>query len=84
MLEEVSSYKPKQPSKSDWDSVIERAVKLEDDGHSCKLVRALAHAEKVCAPYENQDSFRVKGNMWLQLGNMGEFVYFVHAQGIAR
>ncbi|KAI9847964.1 MAG: hypothetical protein M1837_001481 [Sclerophora amabilis] len=70
LLDEITNYVPKHPQASDWDAIIERAKVFGDDGHACKFVRALAHAEQVCAPWEHSEKFRIKGKMWLQLGNM--------------
>jgi hypothetical protein len=67
-LDEIRNYKPKQPS--DWDKIIERVRSMEDDGHASKLVRALAHGQKVCAPYEEKAEFRLKKDDWLQLAHM--------------
>lgn len=74
LSEEISNYKPKIPSS--WDDIFTRARKTEDDGHASKLVRALAHGEKLCeAPGSSGSSdstFQIKNEMWLQLGHMGE------------
>ncbi|KAJ9626409.1 hypothetical protein H2203_004041 [Taxawa tesnikishii (nom. ined.)] len=73
LLDEVVNYKPKKPSKDakdPWDDIIDRVRQYEDDGHGAKLVRALAHGQKICEPYEDRESFRIKKNMWLQLGHM--------------
>lgn len=67
-LEDVRSYQPKQPS--GWDRIIDRVKAFEDDGHGSKLVRALAHGQQACAPYEDREAFRVKHDDWLQLGHM--------------
>lgn len=67
-LDEIRNYKPKQPS--DWDKVIERVRSMEDDGHAAKLIRALAHGQLVCAPYEAKPEFRLKKDDWLQLAHM--------------
>jgi hypothetical protein len=67
-LSEIRNYQPKQPS--DWDEIIERVRSMEDDGHASKLVRALAHGQQVCAPYEENPEFRLKKNDWLQLAHM--------------
>jgi hypothetical protein len=68
LLSEVTNYKSKKDSS--WDEVIKRVNKYEDDGHSSKLVRALAHGEQVCRKYEDKDGFRITGGMWRTLGNM--------------
>lgn len=68
--------------KGGWEGVFKRVVGHEDDGHACKLVRALRHGEEICRPYDNNNNnnngddprFRIKGGMWLKLGHMGECV----------
>jgi len=67
-LDEIKNYKPTQPS--DWNKIIERVRSMEDDGHAAKLVRALAHGQQVCAPYEEKAEFRLKKDDWLQLAHM--------------
>lgn len=71
-VEEIREYKPKNPSDG-WAEIFARVDGLTDDGHSSKLVRALANGERVCQEYEDRDeakSWRVKGDMWLKLGHM--------------
>lgn len=41
-----------------------------DDGHAVKLGRAVAHGEVVSSKYEDQDWCKIKGFMWLKIGNM--------------
>ncbi|KAF3479537.1 HypA [Arthroderma uncinatum] len=66
-LEDITNYVPKMK----WDEIFKTTVGLEqDDGHAAKFVRHVAHAEKLCKPYEGKDGFRIKGDMWLKLGNM--------------
>ncbi|KAK2869685.1 hypothetical protein FQN49_003117 [Arthroderma sp. PD_2] len=66
-LEDITNYVPKRS----WDEVFKKTVTLEqDDGHAAKFVRHVAHAEKLCKPYEGKDGFRIKGDMWLKLGSM--------------
>jgi len=43
---------------------------MSDDGHAIKLARAVAHGEEVCKNYENEDWCKIKGYMWLKVGNM--------------
>ncbi len=69
-MDEIVNYKPKKPS--DWDGVFERVTNHIDDGHASKLVRAIAHGQAACKEYERSDAFPIKGDMWLQLGHMGE------------
>ncbi|KAL1588329.1 hypothetical protein WHR41_02789 [Cladosporium halotolerans] len=67
-LDEIRNYKPKQPS--DWTKVVERVRAHEDDGHASKMVRALAHGQQSCAPYDSKAEFRLKKDDWLQLAHM--------------
>lgn len=71
---EIVTYKPRQ-SDMTWSSLIKRTNKLtHDDGHISKLIRALAHGAKVCAPYEARQNlssrFPLNGPGWLQIANM--------------
>lgn len=70
LLDEITGYVPKYPY-SGWNDIFERARNFKDDGHACKMVRALAHGERICVSYEDNAKFNVKGEMWLQLANMG-------------
>ena len=74
LLDEIRDYSPKRKDASDWHSIIQRAVLVNDDGHAAKLVRALAHGQHICEPFEEREGFRIKADMWLQLGNMGELL----------
>jgi hypothetical protein len=68
LLDEITNYKPAKDS--DWDGVIKRVRSIEDDGHGCKLVRALAHGQQACQKYEDKPGFMIKGDMWRKLGHM--------------
>lgn len=73
LLDEIANYKPSKPTSTatdPWHDIIERVKNFEDDGHGSKLVRALAHGQQICKPYENKENFRIKRDMWLQLGHM--------------
>ena len=67
-LDEIREYKPRHPS--GWEGIEDRVVNFYDDGHAPKLIRALAHGQKICKPYEGKESFRVKHDDWLQMGHM--------------
>lgn len=68
LLDEIVNYKSKK--NSSWEEVFSRVKKYHDDGHACKLVRAIANGEQFCKKYEDRDGFLIKGDMWRQLGNM--------------
>ena len=77
LLDEVTYYRPKTtPSSGDidaWEQLFERVKLRKEDGHASKLLRALAHGAEICKPYESNEHFRIKHDMWLQLGNMGRY-----------
>ncbi|KAL9065751.1 MAG: hypothetical protein Q9161_008035 [Pseudevernia consocians] len=78
-MDVIDNYKPKHPETAKnsivetgpWDGIFARVLHHDDDGHAAKLVRALAHGETICAANRMDDPlFRIKGDMWLQLGHM--------------
>ena len=80
-MDVIDDYKPKHPETAKntivetgpWDAIFARVLHHDDDGHAAKLVRALAHGETICAANSMDDPlFRIKGDMWLQLGHMGK------------
>lgn len=72
LLDEITNYPPEHRSQlQSWDTIINRAKVFKDDGHASKFVRALAHGQQACASYENSARFRIKGDMWRQLAQMG-------------
>ena len=80
-MDVIQIYEPKQIGTAkdtnvepdSWDRMFVRVVRHNDDGHAASLVRALAHAEDICAAYDMYDPlYRVQGDMWLQLGHMGK------------
>ncbi|KAK4499969.1 hypothetical protein PRZ48_008155 [Zasmidium cellare] len=86
--EDIANYQPKRPS--GWEGVERRVLGLSDDGHAVKLVRALAHGERVCRGYE-AEGFRIGDGEWLQLGHMvvdsceargGDGSYWVRSAGL--
>lgn len=70
LIDEITSYKPKHGVDAPWEDVFERVRALPDDGHASKFVRALAHGKKTCKPWEGEDGFLIKGDMWRLLGHM--------------
>lgn len=68
LLAEITDYKPKEDS--DWDKIILRVNKLQDDGHASKVIRALANGQESCGPYEDKPGFVIKGDMWSKIGHM--------------
>jgi hypothetical protein len=68
LIDEVTTYTPHRDA--EWKDIIARVIRLEDDGHASKLVRALAHGEQACKGYEGKEGFVIKGDMWRVLGHM--------------
>ena len=59
---------PREPST--WDAIQDRVCEFPDDGHAAKMIRALAHGQRICEPCEGRDAFRIKHDDWLQMGHM--------------
>ncbi|KAJ4993573.1 DUF4243 domain-containing protein [Stagonosporopsis vannaccii] len=68
LLSEITEYTPKKDS--DWDKIILRVNRLQDDGHASKVIRALANGQKSCEPYEDKPGFVIKGDVWRKIGHM--------------
>ena len=68
-LDEITNYKPKNPNDG-WPEIIRRVDTFPDDGHASKLIRAIAHGQEVSKPYEKDDAFVVKNDMFLKIGHM--------------
>ncbi|OJD17364.1 hypothetical protein AJ78_02549 [Emergomyces pasteurianus Ep9510] len=73
--EEITNYEPKLS----WEEVFAQAINHpREDGHASKFVRTLAYGEKLCKQFELDDRYReaflVRGDMWIKLANMGEFI----------
>lgn len=59
-LKHIRELKPADGA-GGWEKALKCAIEYPDDGHGCKMVRALAHAEVVSRPYEGRPEFRMKG-----------------------
>lgn len=68
ILDEIVNYRSRK--NSSWEEIFNRVKTYHDDGHACKLVRAIANGEQFCKKYEDGEGFMIKGDMWRQLGNM--------------
>lgn len=62
------------PIRQGWPEVFAKSyLHPSDDGHLAKFVRTVAMAEELCRPYEAAGKrLPVSGDMWLQIGNIGE------------
>jgi hypothetical protein len=80
-LTEIQDYVPRKPvpGEDEWPSLIRRALEIQDDGHTVKVIRALIHGQQVCKEYESKDNFVVKGDMWQRIGHMCK--YLSHCRG---
>ncbi|RAH48453.1 questin oxidase family protein [Aspergillus brunneoviolaceus CBS 621.78] len=64
-LDEIRAY----PTAHSWAEIFAFCNRHpQDDGHLAKLVRAVAHGERACRPFEEQ--WPIKGDMWLRIANM--------------
>ncbi|KAF2221585.1 hypothetical protein BDZ85DRAFT_301818 [Elsinoe ampelina] len=73
-----------------WDGVFEAVKTWPDDGHASKVVRALAHGERICGPYEGEGWCVVESGEWLRYagvmveslgGEEGDWVRFAGEEG---
>jgi hypothetical protein len=60
-LDVIRTFKPRQ-GHGGWQDAIKRGREYNDDGHGCKMVRAILHAANVSRPYEGQPGFRMVGS----------------------
>jgi hypothetical protein len=65
LINEIMDYKPKDPQ----GDVVRRILEINDDGHSSKLIRALAHGREACAKYGTEVG-EVQADMWDKLLHM--------------
>ncbi|KAE8343376.1 hypothetical protein BDV24DRAFT_149648 [Aspergillus arachidicola] len=65
----ITGYRPKQAA-TGWSDVVQRARVYQDDGHACKVIRALMCAENVCQPFEGVEGFPLKKADFLTLAHM--------------
>ena len=75
-IDDIRNYTPKEKcSTNPWLSIISRVLKMEDDGHTAKFIRACMHGEKVCAQYQEheKEGFVVRGDMWIKIAQMCKF-----------
>jgi hypothetical protein len=71
LIEEISNF----GTPLSWKEVFDTCMEKEgNDGHVTKMARALANGEKLSKPYEGKEEFRIRGDMWLKLGNMREYL----------
>ena len=55
-----------------WPQLFAKACAMEDDGHASKFLRAIASAQEISKKYEGGNGFRVRGDDWEKLGQIGE------------
>ena len=65
----ITKYVPKQPN-GRWPDIIQRANRYGDDGHTCKLIRALINAEEVSAPYYGSSGFPLNNGDFLNIAHI--------------
>ncbi|KAF7183618.1 hypothetical protein CNMCM7691_003897 [Aspergillus felis] len=61
------------PVRQDWETLFAKGMACpQEDGHISKMLRALAHAERVCAAMEREKGrrFLMTGDAWLKLANI--------------
>lgn len=73
-MDEIQNYAPKVPhdgAGNPWLGIIERGLRVEDDGHTIKTIRSLINGERACAKYSDSgNDWPVVGDMWWKIGAM--------------
>jgi hypothetical protein len=73
-LNEINKYLPKKGSLEDgWDPLVKRALGVQDDGHTAKVIRSLMHGQQFCGEFEGKANFMIEGDVWQQIGHMCKF-----------
>ena len=58
-------FHPSKLPNQNWATVFKRAGHHADDGHKCKVIRGMKHAENVWKPFNHLPDFKVKQNVYL-------------------
>ncbi|OHE98665.1 HypA protein [Colletotrichum orchidophilum] len=58
-LTHIRNYTPRK-GPGGWIDAIERSLNYRDDGHGCKIIRALIHAQNVSCGFDDRPDFRMK------------------------
>lgn len=66
--DEWKKYQPKKAGS--WETLFDRVAALPEDGHACKMLRALRHGQELCRSFEGRAEIRLEGDDWLILGHM--------------
>ncbi|KAF1817554.1 hypothetical protein P152DRAFT_454139 [Eremomyces bilateralis CBS 781.70] len=74
-IREISEYRPRgglssKPEPEQWQSCFDAAVRFEDDGHFCKLIRAIANGKAACEKFQDGKDFPIKSDMWIKLAQL--------------
>ncbi|KAI4591844.1 hypothetical protein KJ359_012163 [Pestalotiopsis sp. 9143b] len=69
-IEDIQNFSTGDSVNWGWEDVFRVAKGLHDDGHVAKFVRAVKNGEEVSKAYGDDDSFPVRGDMWLKLARM--------------
>jgi hypothetical protein len=73
-IEEVQNYVCKEKDASNpWLSIIDRALRVKDDGHTIKFIRACIHGAKFCRPWQDRPEFVMKDDMWMKMALMCKY-----------
>lgn len=68
-VQDIQNYNEGASANWGWDEMFRVASSLHDDGHVAKVIRAVKNGEEQSKPFED-DSFPVKGDMWLKMAHM--------------
>lgn len=66
--ERVMNYHPKIPG--DWNSILNRACKYNDDGHTAKFIRAIRYVEQISKDYTGNPGLPLRPDLCLNISHM--------------
>jgi hypothetical protein len=71
-LEDITTYQPEGSSRWDWSTLFKAVLKVHDDGHLAKLIRALKNGEEYSkgAEPDDKEAFPIQGDSWLKIAQI--------------
>ena len=71
-LEDITHYQPDRSAGWDWSTLFQAVLKVHDDGHLAKLVRALKHGEDYSKnlDVDDKERFPIRGDSWLKIAQI--------------
>ena len=69
-LDRIHEYRSKNYEGQGWDQIFASVNTYEEDAHASKLIRSVGNGHRVSEEYEGDESFTIRGDMWLKIARM--------------